>query len=276
MIHLLRGFTALGLLAAVSVSTAPAAGALQAADGSAAIGAARAVPVPTNPDFFLGRPSWSVSARGGAFFPRADGQFYDFIFERFTVEPEDLTGFTGGLELGVWLGNHLELVAALDGAGVTRQTEYLYWEEDTGGSFLAIEQATRFRYGPTLGFGLKAYPLGRGESVGQFAWLPRRVSPFAVGTVGVAWWSLEQWGDWVVEEGPNTGDIFTDRFETRGTSRIVALGGGVDITLRPRVALTLDSRYLWGEGDLRGDFREFVQPLDLSGLRVTAGLSFRY
>jgi hypothetical protein len=249
---------------------------LMPAPGASDLGAQSPSPQMGDRDFFLGQPTWTVTLRGGAFVPRAQSQFYDFIFERFTVDRGDLLSATGGVELGVWLGNHFEATGGLDLAAVTRRTEYIDWVEETDQGFIPIEQATRFRYGPILSFGVKAYPLGRGQGFGQFAWVPNRVSPFVSAGIGASWWALEQWGDWVVEEGENEGMIFTDTFESRGTSRITSLGAGVEISVRPRVAITLDTRYLWGDGDLSGDFASFVRPLDLSGVRATAGLSFRF
>ena len=46
---------------------------------------------------------------------------------------------------------------------------------------------------------------------------------------------------------------------------------GVDIRLTPRVAATVEARYLQAHAQLTEDFAGF-EPLDLSGLRVSAGL----
>jgi hypothetical protein len=70
--------------------------------------------------------------------------------------------------------------------------------------------------------------------------------------------------------------IFTDRFVSSGVSFTSFLGGGVEMTLTPRFALTVDSRYIFGKGQMDRDFLQFSEPLDLAGLRLTAGLSLRF
>jgi hypothetical protein len=50
---------------------------------------------------------------------------------------------------------------------------------------------------------------------------------------------------------------------------------GVDYALGPRFAITTEARYLWSNAELSQDFSGF-QPLDLSGLSTTVGLSIRF
>lgn len=230
-----------------------------------------------DPDFFFGRPSVSLILRGGAFLPRAEGQFFDFVTRELTLDRDDFRSPAGGLEVGIWVGERLEVAGSFDLAAATRRSEFRDWLEETpDGELIPIEQSTRLRHGPTLMLGLKAYPLARGDRLGEFVWVPNRLAPYVYGGIGGTRWKLEQWGDWVVTTGPDEGAIFTEEFETDGFSFVAGLGGGLDVTLRPRVALTLEGRYMWGDGQMRRDFIEFIQPLDLSGLRVTAGLSFRF
>jgi hypothetical protein len=47
--------------------------------------------------------------------------------------------------------------------------------------------------------------------------------------------------------------------------------GGVDFNLVPRVFLTIEARYSWADAALREDFVGF-EPIDLNGLRTTAGI----
>lgn len=231
---------------------------------------------PAEPDFFFGRPHFTVTLRGGAFLPRARGQFYEeYAFERFTLDRGDLTSFTGGMDLGIWAGERIEIFGSLDLASVTRDSEYRDWEEITDAGPLPIRQTTRLRTGPILSLGAKVYPLPRGEQLGQFIWVPSNVAPYLSGGIGGMGYEVEQWGDWVVEVGENMGDIFTDEFSHADATFITFIGAGTDISLRRSLSLNLDARYISGEDRLTGDFGEFDRPLDLSGLRLTAGLSYR-
>ncbi|TVR66642.1 MAG: hypothetical protein EA422_01570 [Gemmatimonadales bacterium] len=230
------------------------------------------------PDFSFSRPLISFSFRGGAFLPRAQGQFYDFIFRELTLDSGDLRSFSGGAELGFWVGEYVEFFASLDVTGVTRDVEWRDWEEVVGGTPRPITQTLRLRHGPVFSLGAKAYPLGRGEHLSQFIWTPSRVAPFVSGGVGVMGYEVEQWGDWVVTspQDPAFGDIFTDEFSHGDNTLLTFLGAGTDVTLTPRLGLTLEGRYIWGEDRMGGDFLAFDRPLDLSGLRLSAGLSYRY
>ncbi len=226
-------------------------------------------------DFFFQRPHFSVSLRGGAFMPRAEGQFYDSTFERFTMDRGDLNTFTGGADLGIWMGNHVEVFGSVDMASVTQDSEYRDWVEETDLGELPITQTTRLRYGPSVSLGVKGFPLGRGEQISQFIWVPADWSPYLSAGVGAIGYQVEQWGDWVVESGEDIGLIFSDEFNHEDVTFMSFIGGGLEVTLRPRLGFILDTRYILGEDRMRGDYREFDRPLDLSGLRVTAGLSFR-
>jgi opacity protein-like surface antigen len=227
-------------------------------------------------DFNLGRPTVTLTLRGGGFAPRAQGQFFDFAFDNFTLERRDLRGLAFGADVGVWVGNHLEVMASLDMAGVTRRTEDRDYVEPTPQGDLPILQSTRLRYGPAVTAGVRVFPLGRGERVSQFIWIPDRVSPFLSAGLGGTGWKVEQEGDFVDDTSEEEPFIFTDRFGSDGISFTSFVGGGLEMTLTPRVALILDTRYVFGEGWMDRDFGDFVQPLDLSGLRLTAGLSFRF
>jgi hypothetical protein len=231
-------------------------------------------------DFLFTRPHFSFTARMGAFLPRAESQFHDFVFDLFTVERGDLRSFTGGLEAGIWLSDRTEAILSIDGAAVTRPSTYYEddWMEETGDGLIPIRQTTRIVQGPSLSLGARFFPFQRGENLARFVWVPHRVAPFVSGGVGGTGYRLEQWGDWVAEPAdPEAEDaeIFTADYYSDGAGFIRFLGAGADLQLRTRLALTLEGRYFWGQAQLSDDFENFM-PLDLSGLRLTGGLSFRY
>ncbi|MEX2530641.1 MAG: hypothetical protein WD960_07700 [Gemmatimonadota bacterium] len=231
-------------------------------------------------DFLFDRPSFSFTARMGAFLPRAESQFHDFVFDLFTVERGDLQSFTGGIEAGIWLSDRTEAILSIDGASVTRPSTYYEedWMEETAEGLVPIHQTTRIVQGPTLSLGARFFPLQRGENLARFVWAPHRVAPFVSGGVGGTGYRIEQWGDWVAEPtDPEAEDaeIFTADYYSEGAGFIKFVGAGVDLQLRTRLALTVEGRYFWGQAQLSDDFSNFM-PLDLSGLRLTGGLSFRY
>ena len=50
---------------------------------------------------------------------------------------------------------------------------------------------------------------------------------------------------------------------------------GVDVQLKPAVYLSFEGRYMWADAGLSGDFVGF-DPIDLSGLRITAGINYSF
>lgn len=235
-----------------------------------------------NPGFLFQRPTFSLTLRGGGFFPRAQGQFFEFAVDEFTLDRGDFRGLSGGGDLGVWITERIEVMGSVDLASVTRQSHYPtdQWVELTPqGDEIPIRQTTRLRQGPVVTAGAKFYPLPRGESLSQFVWVPSQVAPYLSGGVGGLAWNLDMWGDFVDESDvadDGTFGIVTAEFTSDGFSFASFAGVGVDITLTPRISLNVDSRYLWSEGEMDQDFQEFTRPLDLSGVRLTSGFSFRF
>lgn len=225
------------------------------------------------PDFLFSRPAVSITLRVGGLFPRAEGQFFDFLFDTFILERDHFRSFNGGVDVGVWVTERVEVFGSLDVASATRRSEYRDWEEEREQGFVPIEQTTRLRQGPAITAGVKFYPAARGESLSRFIWVPDRVSPYLSAGLGGTGWKLEQWGDFVDEAQAR---IFEDHLQSDGFSFLSFLGAGLDVTLRPRVALNLDTRYLIANGRMDQNFIDFHRPFDLSGLRLSAGLSFRF
>lgn len=221
-------------------------------------------------DFFFGRPDLSVALRVGFLRPRARSEFHEFLEDRFTVGRSDFTGPVLAVEAGFWLSDHLALDLALEGSSATQSSEYRDWVEETSEGDLPIRQNTKLTTGPAFTGGLRVFPLSRGEALSRFAWVPRDVAPFVSGGGGVSAFSVEQWGDWVIED---TGDIVTEEYDGSGVGLVAYVGGGVEVKLPNTLSLVLDGRYVWGDAGMTDDFRDF-DPIDLSGLRLTAGLAF--
>jgi hypothetical protein len=92
--------------------------------------------------------------------------------------------------------------------------------------------------------------------------------------VGYMGYSVRQWGDFVYEDDDGLW-IQSDDLNADGGSGLFYASAGADVTLRRNLALTLEGRYQWSEDELGQSFA-LGAPLDLSGLRLTAGLSVRF
>ena len=247
----------------------------------------------SNPDFLFQPPRFSLGVRGGLFFHGAGSDLFDFAEERFTidrcdflsVDPCAFRGVSIGVEGGIWLGSRAEAMIGLDGSRVTLGSEYRNLVEDDGSEDgLPINQSTQLREGPALSVGARWYFFDRGERLGEFVWVPRSWNAFVSGGVGVAGYELTLAGDFVEEfvgqvpcemtvEGCR---ISSEEFTSSGHTFFPFLGAGVELTISDHTALMLEGRYLWGSDTLGPDFEsDFVEPLDLSGARLTAGFYIR-
>jgi outer membrane protein W len=142
-----------------------------------------------------------------------------------------------------------------------------------------IEQSTTLRRVP-LTANVRAYLVPRGRSVGRLAYIPAKVVPWVGIGGGLAWYKLEQSGDFV---NLATNEVFSEQYQSSGWGPAVQGMGGVDFTLTPRIALTGDARYLWSRASMNGSFAcstSGSQPncfdkIDLSGVSIALGVTFR-
>jgi hypothetical protein len=230
--------------------------------------------VDSDPDFLFRSPRVSIGIRGGMFFHRADSDLYDFAEENFTVDRSDFRGGSIGIEGGVFVGPRVEVTFSIDGSDVTLDSEYRDWVEDDGSADgLPIRQTTELREGPAVSLGARWYLLERGESLGEFVWLPSSWNAFVGGGAGITGYDLVLSGDFVSE---SDGGISSERFASSGSDFFPFISGGVEIGLSRRTALVVEDRYRWASENLGPEFQDFAEPLDLSGHRLTAGLFFRH
>lgn len=224
----------------------------------------------TPPDFQFRAPTISLTLKGGMFLPRAGSDVFDFTTEQLTLDRSDFRSPSGGGEVGVWFGNRAEMVVGFDLSQVTRTSELRDWVEENGDPIL---QDTRFSSGPTGYVGGKVYLLPVGDQFGQFVWIPRTLNAHIGGGLGRTSYTFHQWGDFVDEEEET---IFTGDFTSKGASLMYYASGGVDVRFLQRTYLTLEGKYQWADARLTSSNFSGFEPIDLSGLRLSVGLSFRY
>jgi opacity protein-like surface antigen len=136
-----------------------------------------------------------------------------------------------------------------------------------------IVQDTRLTQVP-LTVSLKIYPIGRGEQVGQYAWIRKAVVPYIGGGIGGTWYELKQKGDFVDKSVPGDEFIFSDEFTSDDWAFAQHVFAGVDIKLTRSFGLILEGRYYWADADMKGDYVGF-KPIDLDGARVMIGFNWK-
>lgn len=219
-------------------------------------------------DFLFRKPAGFFGFRMGRFFPRLDSDLFDMVTEELTLEKSDFRswdlGFDGGFSMNEWF----DLVISFDSSTRRKASEFRYYIDEYG---MPITQTTTYSQVP-LTVGIRFLPMPRGRQVGNYAYLPSPFVPFLSGGGGILWYHFRQHGYFV---DYSTLEIFHADLESSGSAPVIYLGGGADIRIFRSAYLTLDLRYSWANDDLDGDFVGF-EPIDLSGLRLTAGVHWHY
>jgi opacity protein-like surface antigen len=232
-------------------------------------------------DFQFDEPTFSLGFRGGWAFNRSKGEIYDFLTDELTLSKSDFDAPAFTVDFSWRLISWLDLVFGVEYSGRKQKSEDRHSTEVNGNP---INQKTRLTQVP-LTLSLKIYPLGRGEQVGQYAWIRKTVVPYFGGGIGGTWYELKQKGDFV-DRDPDPGDcpfppppdppecIFSDTFTSDDWAFAQHVFSGVDIKLTRSLGLILEGRYYWADADVRGDYLGF-NPIDLDGARVMIGFNWK-
>lgn len=221
----------------------------------------------TGRGFLFEEPDFIIGVRGGLGLASANSDVFDFSREELTLDRSDFHGFSASGDLGVRLGSRVDLVGTVGYIGRVASSESRRFE---GTDDLPILQRTEFRRVP-LTAGLRIYPLSTGRRVGSHAWIPSQWTPYVGAAAGGMWYRFRQTGEFVDEESL---DIFPDEFASSGWTPMAEGFAGVEYSLTPRFAVVAEGRYSWANADLSRAFEGF-EPIDLSGLALTVGLSIR-
>lgn len=245
--------------------------AARAADDEPAAAASQRQPSPiasfpsAPSDFLLGAPRAWIGIRGLQMFPRAGGDLFEFVSEQLTVEKADLRGRGFATDVGVVVTPTFDLVGGFD---VSRRTTGSEYRRFIASDSSAITQSTSLNQ-LTLSAGIRWTPAGRGRTISRFAFIPRRLMPYAGGGFTAGYHSFRQQGQFVDYVDLS---IFTDRFSTDGWAFGPYVNGGAEVQVWKRLYLTMDGRYSWMQGGISSDFKGF-DGIDLAGFRWSSGIS---
>jgi opacity protein-like surface antigen len=239
------------LTVAGSLALAPVAGAQTGGDG-----------------FLFKPPIGSFTLRAGVERALGHSDVFDFARERLTLGSNAFTGVNLGVDLGIALSDRFDLVLGAAHARSSARTNFRNFVDQDDEE---IEQTTGLARTP-LTASVRAYLTPRGRSIGRFAWIPTRFSPYVGAGGGAMWYRFTQQGDFVDEQSL---DVFPADLKSSSWTPTAHGLAGFDLSLSPRIALNTEARYNWARATMSEDFGNF-DPIDLSGLGVTAGLSFRF
>jgi hypothetical protein len=221
--------------------------------------------------YLLGRPHAQLTLRAGPVLHRVDGDLFGFFRSELTLERSDFRAPAVSGEIALYVHPRIDLAVGAGWSNVESRSEFReFIEEDSQGNELPIEQVTRFRVIPVTA-SARYYPLARGRNISELAWVPRRTTPYLGAGGGLAWYRLEQEGDFVGDDL----SIFSATFATSGQAATGHAFTGLDHWFTPRVGLNVEARYMMGTATPDGDFRTW-DSIDLSGAQLGIGLTLRW
>jgi hypothetical protein len=239
---------------------------------AALLGAAGATPAlaqSTGDGFMFRTPRSSLSVRAGYDRAFAGGDLFSFVTSEMTLQRSDFGGATIAADLAGTIGPQLDIVFGVAWSGSRRGSEYRHWWDQDS---LPITQTTSLERAPFTA-SVKWYARPRGRTVGSFAWVPARSTPYVGAGVGAMWSRFHQVGDFIDTNTVNK-DIFRDDLSSKSWTFTAHAFAGLEMNVGPRTFVTTEARYTWAKAALGSDFSGFGR-IDLSGLSVTAGFGFR-
>jgi len=260
---------AAGGLVLAAVGLAVLAAPAGAAPGEAEGAAVQQEPAAGEPGFLFGQPRAAAGLRVNWNRARADSEVHGFLTEFLTLEPRDFDALGVAFDVGFAMTPRLDLRVGLDYVKTPETTsesrDYL------GSDGQPINQETwlsQTDFNASVSFAL----IPRGRAIGQYAWIPNAVVPYVGVGAGIQRYALDLIGEFV-DEADLT--LFSDHFQSNGWAPSVHLFGGADIRLLQRLYLTAEARYVRASAEPAGAFEGF-EDLDLSGMRVGAGIRFLF
>jgi hypothetical protein len=228
-------------------------------------------------DFLFRPPVISISARGGPMLYSANSDVFDDVTTNLTLRRGDFRAPAVGAELVVMPTSRLDIALGVMWSATEARSEFRGWDEEIKGpdgeviGLKPIEQTTRLRTTPVTAT-LRYLLVPRGRRISQLAYLPRRTVPYVGAGGGVTWYRFEQEGDFVdiADNG-----IFSDVLTTSGEQVTLHAVAGVDHWFMSNVGLNAEARYTRGSAQPNQSFSDYDN-LDLGGLQLTLGLSFRW
>lgn len=219
------------------------------------------------PDFLFGEPRGSLGVRGSWMFARAGSDIYDFVRSHLTLDEGAFNAPGIAADLAIAATPRVDAVVGFEFSQTSAASEYRDFVDNNR---QPIEQTTRLRDLNLTGT-IRVALMPRGIGVSRLAWVPRRVTPYIGGGGGLMWYEFTQQGDFIDVRSTNAA-VFRDVFTSKGWTPSAHALAGVDVRVQRRTFVTFEGRYLWAAATLERQFEDF-DPIDLAGLRVSAGIN---
>jgi hypothetical protein len=219
-------------------------------------------------DFLFGRPTASIGLRGSWIFARAGSDLFRFVTDQLTLDKEDFNSPAFAADVAFTVTSRLQVEGGVEIARLSRTSEYRAFIDNRGNP---IEQTTVLNTTHLMG-GIRYSLVPRGREVSRLVWVPTKVVPFVGAGAGAVMYQFRQYGDFVdfIDNG-----VFYESFRSQSWAPSGHVFGGVDLQIHRGLYATAQGRYTIASGKLGSDFVDF-DPIDLSGFRMSAGISLLF
>lgn len=207
------------------------------------------------------------SMQVGFFEPSGESDLWDFNREFTTQDVSDFDDWIVGMSFGMPVGRHFDFQFGI--MYYRAETDVRYRDiftisdgavEQTHTLWLLPQEVT-FRF----------LPIPRAASNGRLY----PVIPYLGGGVGGMLWEYEEEG-FFADDPVNPTFVFFDDRDERGLTGTVHAVAGIEVQFTREAAMFFESRYRWAHDGLGGDFDSNLDDLDLGGLSLTAGFTWRF
>jgi hypothetical protein len=223
-----------------------------------------------SPDFLFGKPHGTVAVRSGWFFARGASDLFTWVQNQLTVGKRDFNAPALGIDVDAPIGSpRLSIMYGFQYSGSSKLSEYRHFVDNQR---LPINQTTQLRES-NLSAGLKVALTSPGRAISAHAWIPSAITPYVGAGGGAMRYVFRQKGDFV---NVDTLAVQPDNLSSSGWAPSAHIFGGVDVKAWKRLYINGEARYIWSHADLNTKVFKDFKPIDLSGLKVGAGIRYMF
>lgn len=222
-----------------------------------------------SPDFLFASPKGMIGVRSGWMFARADSALFSFVQEHLTLERRDFNAPAIGVDVEIAMAPRVSTIVGFDFARASKSSEYRDFVDNQR---LPITQTTRLSE-LNLSGSVKLAITPRGREISSRAFIPAAATPYVGAGAGILKYEFMQFGDFIDVNTANL-DIFPATLRASSWTPSAHVFGGVDVKVWRRMYMSGEARYVWADATPGRDFAG--KPLDLAGLKTTAGIHYLF
>ena len=200
-----------------------------------------------------------VSFKMGGFIPDGKSDIWEANKSETDFQVSDLAGAYVAVEADIFLGKYVNFACELGyykKDTIAEDADYVFPDGSP------IEHVIYLRQVPLEG-SIKILPFGRN----------RKIILYVGGGIGLYFWDYQEYGDFVINRHDEP-EIITGYFQSTGQNFGTHVMFGLMFPVGWHYSLNGEIKYAKVHGNLGRDFDPSFDPIDLSGLYITFGVSF--